>query len=111
MQLVRGSHLFGRLDHVAVGASRGADPGRVALARTQFETVSCVMAPGDGMFFHDAVKSLKVILASQPNPTAALSLLSALAPARLALPQLQEALDAGKAMRVGQQVSQLRAVR
>ena len=66
---------------------------------------------GDGMAFHNAVKSLKAILASQPNPTAASSLLSALAPARLALPQLQEALDAGKAMRVGQQVSQLRAVR
>ena len=62
MQLVKGSHLFGRLDHVAVGAARGADPKRVERAREQYETVSCIMAPGDGLFFH-----ANTLHASGPN--------------------------------------------
>jgi hypothetical protein len=65
----------------------------------------------DGMVYDEAVKSLRVILASQPNPAPHVALVSALASARLAVPHLQEALDAGKARRVGQQVAELRAVR
>ena len=67
---------------------------------------------GGGMACDEAVvKSLRVILASQPHPAPHFALVSALASARLAVPRLQEALDAGKARRVGQQVAELRAVR
>ena len=64
MKLVKGSHRFGRLDHVAVGVSRGADPKRVAEAQRLFETVSCAMAPGDALFFH-----ANTLHASGPNPS------------------------------------------
>ena len=52
MQLLRGSHLLGRITHVHVGDQTGADPERVQEACRKLETVHCEMAPGDALFFH-----------------------------------------------------------
>lgn len=53
LQVLRGSHLIGRIDHkVLEGSQVGADLERVAKAQEALETVYCEMAPGDGLFFH-----------------------------------------------------------
>ena len=52
LQVLRGSHLMGRLDHGRVGGQTGADPARVEAAMTVCERVYCEMAPGDALFFH-----------------------------------------------------------
>ncbi|MDJ0610619.1 MAG: phytanoyl-CoA dioxygenase family protein [Kiloniellales bacterium] len=52
VQLLRGSHRLGRIDHVPIGPSHGADPAVVARALEALETVACVMEPGDVVFFH-----------------------------------------------------------
>jgi ectoine hydroxylase-related dioxygenase (phytanoyl-CoA dioxygenase family) len=52
LQVLKGSHRLGRLDHGPVAGQTGADPGRVALAAEELEHVYCEMAPGDGLFFH-----------------------------------------------------------
>ena len=52
LQVIRGSHRMGRIDHVAVGDQTGADPRRVALALERMELVHVVMEPGDALFFH-----------------------------------------------------------
>jgi ectoine hydroxylase-related dioxygenase (phytanoyl-CoA dioxygenase family) len=53
LQVLRGSHLIGRIDHkVLEGSQVGADLARVEKAQETLETVYCEMAPGDALFFH-----------------------------------------------------------
>ncbi len=52
LQVLRGSHKMGRINHGSVGKQTGADLERVAAAKQQFELVHCEMVPGDGLFFH-----------------------------------------------------------
>lgn len=52
LQVLRGSHRMGRIEHGRYGGQTGADPERVALAKEHLELVYCVMEPGDALFFH-----------------------------------------------------------
>jgi len=52
LQVVRGSHHLGRLDHALTGDQAGADHERVAEALKRLELVHVEMAPGDTLFFH-----------------------------------------------------------
>ncbi len=52
LQVLRGSHKLGRVDHVKVGQQVGADPARVEAAVARHELVYCEMEPGDAIFFH-----------------------------------------------------------
>lgn len=62
LQLVRGSHRLGRIEHPRIGAASGADPARLEQVMKRHETVDCVMAPGDALFFH-----ANTLHASGPN--------------------------------------------
>lgn len=62
LQLLKGSHLMGRIEHPRVGAASGVDPARLALARERCELVHCELAPGDAVFFHS-----NTLHASGPN--------------------------------------------
>ncbi len=52
MQVLKGSHKMGRVDHILAGDQAGADMERVNVARQRYELVHCVMDPGDALFFH-----------------------------------------------------------
>jgi len=52
MQVLKGSHLMGRIDHVITGEQTGADLDRVAHAEARLELVYCELEPGDALFFH-----------------------------------------------------------
>jgi ectoine hydroxylase-related dioxygenase (phytanoyl-CoA dioxygenase family) len=52
LQVLRGSHHMGRIDHGKVGDQTGADPERVAAACQRLELVHCEMHPGSAIFFH-----------------------------------------------------------
>lgn len=52
LNVLRGSHLLGRIDHGFVGQQTGADPLRVAEVEKRHERVAFVAEPGDVMFFH-----------------------------------------------------------
>lgn len=52
LQVLRASHLWGRLDHVRTGDQAGADLERVAVAKQRLEHIHCEMEPGDALFFH-----------------------------------------------------------
>ncbi len=52
LQVVKGSHHLGRIDHVLTGDQAGADRERVAEALARLELVYAEMAPGDTLFFH-----------------------------------------------------------
>lgn len=52
MQVLRGSHRMGRIDHGFEGEQTGADRERVAECLRHFELVYCEMEPGTGLFFH-----------------------------------------------------------
>ena len=52
LQVLRGSHKLGRIDHNFVGEQTGAEQQRLELAFAEFERVYCEMAPGDVLFFH-----------------------------------------------------------
>jgi ectoine hydroxylase len=52
LQVIRGSHLLGRIDHVLTGEQAGADMGRVSEILKQQELVHVTMEPGDTLFFH-----------------------------------------------------------
>lgn len=52
LQVLRGSHLMGRVNHGRIGDQTGADPERVAAARDRLELHYCELQPGDGVFFH-----------------------------------------------------------
>ena len=53
LQVLKGSHLLGRIDHgLLEGDQVGADLRRVQEAQKHLELVYCEMAPGDVLFFH-----------------------------------------------------------
>ncbi len=52
LQLLKGSHQMGRVEHGRFGSQTGADPERVNAAMQRLERVYCEMAPGDAVFFH-----------------------------------------------------------
>jgi len=52
LQVLKGSHHLGRIEHGKVGDQTGADPERVAAARDRLETVHCALEPGSAVFFH-----------------------------------------------------------
>ena len=53
LQVLRGSHLAGRVDHgVLPGEQVGADLRRVEEMKKQLELVYVELEPGDGLFFH-----------------------------------------------------------
>jgi hypothetical protein len=52
LQVLKGSHDLGRIDHVLTGDQAGADRERVEEAARRLELVYVEMAPGDTLFFH-----------------------------------------------------------
>ena len=52
LQVIRGSHKMGRIDHVKTGEQTGADLERVNAALERMELVYCELQPGDAIFFH-----------------------------------------------------------
>lgn len=52
LQLLRGSHRLGRIDHERSGEQFVADPERVKAAIDIFERQIVTLAPGDALFFH-----------------------------------------------------------
>ncbi len=52
LEVLKGSHRMGRINHILSGDQAGADPERVAESAKRLETVPCVMNPGDAVFFH-----------------------------------------------------------
>ncbi|GAB4136439.1 MAG: phytanoyl-CoA dioxygenase family protein [Planctomycetaceae bacterium] len=52
LQVLRGSHHMGRVNHGPIGDQTGADPERVAAARERLELVHCELEPGSAVFFH-----------------------------------------------------------
>eukprot|EP00244_Chara_vulgaris_P011352 TRINITY_DN558_c0_g1_i1.p1 TRINITY_DN558_c0_g1~~TRINITY_DN558_c0_g1_i1.p1 ORF type:complete len:281 (+),score=42.17 TRINITY_DN558_c0_g1_i1:246-1088(+) len=51
LQVLRGSHKMGRVDHGEYGDQKGADPERVQEAMKRLELVYCVLQPGDALIF------------------------------------------------------------
>ena len=51
-QVIEGSHLLGRVDHVLTGEQAGADKERVAAILERFPPFYVEMDPGDVLFFH-----------------------------------------------------------
>jgi len=62
LQMLKGSHLLGRMDVIKMGNTVGADPQRLQIAMEKMEIVNCVMEPGDAVFFHS-----NVLHGSPPN--------------------------------------------
>jgi len=52
LQVLKQSHLLGRIDHVRIGEQTGADPERTLAATERLELVYCELEPGDAVFFH-----------------------------------------------------------
>ncbi len=52
LQVLKGSHLIGRVDHGKSGGQTGADMERVNAALQQLELVYAELAPGDAVYFH-----------------------------------------------------------
>ena len=52
LQVIKGSHLMGRIDHNKTGDQTGADIDRVNEALKHLELVYCEMDPGTALFFH-----------------------------------------------------------
>ncbi len=52
LQVIRASHLLGRLDHRLTGDQAGIDPERIDAITARLETVHVLMAPGDLLLFH-----------------------------------------------------------
>lgn len=52
LQVLRGSHHLGRIDHIKTGEQTGADPERVQAAMERMELVYCELEAGDAIFFH-----------------------------------------------------------
>jgi len=62
LEVLRGSHRLGRVEHGRFGEQTGADPERVAVARERLELVRFEAEPGDTLFFHS-----NLLHASGPN--------------------------------------------
>ncbi len=52
MQLLKGTHKLGRINHGRVGSQTGVDPDRLKAITPYFENVPAIMKPGAGLFFH-----------------------------------------------------------
>src|SRR5262245_25747701 len=52
LQVLKGSHRMGRIEHGQFGGQTGADPERTAEAMKRLELVYCEMEPGTALFFH-----------------------------------------------------------
>ena len=52
LQVIPGSHHFGRVDHVVEGNQTMADPARVSAALERLERVHVELDPGDAVIFH-----------------------------------------------------------
>ena len=52
MQVLRGSHKLGRIEHGQFGTQNGADPERMAWVEQHCERVYCETEPGTAVFFH-----------------------------------------------------------
>jgi ectoine hydroxylase len=52
LQVIKGSHLMGRLEHGKTGEQTGADINRVNEALNHLELVHCEMKPGAALYFH-----------------------------------------------------------
>ncbi|MDZ4848451.1 MAG: phytanoyl-CoA dioxygenase family protein [Pirellulaceae bacterium] len=52
LQLLKGSHRMGRIEHGRFGSQTGADPERVEAAKQRMELIYCEMSPGDAVYFH-----------------------------------------------------------
>ena len=52
LQVIRGSHLCGRIHHQLTGDQAGADPERVEQILQRYELVHVEMNPGDVLYFH-----------------------------------------------------------
>lgn len=52
LQVIKGSHLMGRIEHGVTGDQTGADMERVNAAMERMELVHCEMNPGTALFFH-----------------------------------------------------------
>jgi ectoine hydroxylase len=52
LQVIKGSHLMGRIDHNKVGDQTGADIDRVNEALKHLDLIYCEMEPGTALFFH-----------------------------------------------------------
>ncbi len=52
LQVLKGSHHLGRLDHKQTGEQAGIDPERLDAITARLETVYVDMAPGDLLLFH-----------------------------------------------------------
>src|SRR4051812_7478048 len=52
LQVLKGSHKMGRVEHGKFGDQTGADPERVENAKKVMEHVYVELAPGDVLFFH-----------------------------------------------------------
>jgi ectoine hydroxylase-related dioxygenase (phytanoyl-CoA dioxygenase family) len=52
LEVLKGSHVLGRLDHSLAGEQSGADPERVGIAMKCFDRVAVELEPGDTLFFH-----------------------------------------------------------
>jgi len=52
LQVIKGSHLLGRIEHGVTGQQTGADMERVNAALDRLELVHCELEPGTALFFH-----------------------------------------------------------
>jgi ectoine hydroxylase-related dioxygenase (phytanoyl-CoA dioxygenase family) len=52
LQVIKGSHNMGRVNHILTGDQAGADMERVNEALKRLDLVYCEMEPGDALFFH-----------------------------------------------------------
>ena len=52
LQVLRGSHRMGRVDHVKRGEQTGADEERIAAARERLDLVHVQLDPGSAVIFH-----------------------------------------------------------
>jgi ectoine hydroxylase-related dioxygenase (phytanoyl-CoA dioxygenase family) len=52
LQVIRGSHALGRIEHQLTGDQAGADPERVEQILKRHELVYVEMSPGDVLYFH-----------------------------------------------------------
>lgn len=52
LQVLKGSHHLGRIEHGKFGGQTGADPERVKAAMERLELIYCEMEPGAALFFH-----------------------------------------------------------
>jgi len=52
LQVIKGSHKLGRVEHGTSGTQTGADLERVEAALQRLELIYCELEPGDALFFH-----------------------------------------------------------